>query len=86
MTNEEIDQAYEVVINAEKDLVTDLVEAAAEIRAIVDALKAKQPTKGQSSPARQYLQRLDSSLSSLFTYDLDTVRNTYGMQANPTLS
>lgn len=81
MTKEELDQAYELVTTAEKQLVTELMTLAEDIKAMIKDLKDKQPTGGQSSPARQYLQRLDTNLSSLFSYDLDAVRNTYGMQA-----
>jgi len=82
MSNAELETAYETVIAAEKALVTELADLAASVKTKLEEIKAKQPTLGSTSVARQFLGRVESNLNSVFSYDLDSVRNSYGMNVD----
>ncbi|RZK44643.1 MAG: hypothetical protein EOO61_03070 [Hymenobacter sp.] len=85
-TEQEINDAYDIILDAEKALVNELADLAKTITDKISDIKSRQSTKGANSAARQYLNRVESTLNSIFTYDLQGVQNGYGIQpqsANP---
>jgi hypothetical protein len=74
-----LDEAYDTVLKAEKDLVVELATLGSEFQERLNEIKSRQPDKGGHSTARQYLNRIESNINSVFTYDLQSVQNTYGI-------
>ena len=83
-TQEEIDNAYDIIANTEKALITEIADLAKEITEKIATIKSGQPTKGANSNARQYLSRVESTLNSVFTYDLQNMQNMYGINTQAT--
>jgi hypothetical protein len=76
----DLENAYNTVVAAEKQLVQDITDLAAMVNARLVELRDDLPSQAANTPARQFLNRVDANLNSLFTYDLESVRTGYGME------
>lgn len=82
-TMTQLKDAYAMIVEAEKKLVTDLEKLVNEFYAGLEALEAAFPVDSSAAQARQLLSRVKNTMVSTKSYDLPNVKTQYGIDVVP---
>jgi hypothetical protein len=82
-TMTQLKDAYAMIIEAEKKLVTDLETLVNDFYGDLELLEAGFPVDASAAQARQLLSRVKNAMVNIKSYDLPNVKAQYGIDVVP---